>query len=53
MSDSDSIKSEEVPKPKYKGYYCEKCDYKTKKIDSFVNHVGQEIDLNKMSRTIR
>ena len=43
MSDSDSIKSEEVPKPKYKGYYCEKCDYKTKKIDSFVNHVTRKV----------
>jgi len=43
MSDSDSIKSEEVSKPKYKGYYCEKCDYKTKKIDSFVNHVTRKV----------
>ena len=50
MSDIDSEKSAEVTheidnkiKPKYNGYFCERCEYKTKKLKSFISHITRKI----------
>jgi len=53
MSDIDSEKSLELVaetqetdnknKPKYKGYFCDKCGYKTNKIKSFISHITRKI----------
>jgi len=46
MSDSDSEKSviiTPVKVVKFNGYTCDKCDYKTKKLKSFIGHITRKI----------
>jgi len=43
MSETNSEISVEIIKPKFSGYYCQKCEYKTKKLKSFINHVTRKI----------
>jgi len=50
MSDIDSEKSAEITqeidnkiKPKFNGYLCERCEYKTKKLKSFISHITRKV----------
>ena len=50
MSDSDSVKSVELVAetdnkniPKYNGYFCNHCNYKTKKLKSFIGHITRKV----------
>ena len=51
MSDSDSEKSviiSPVKVVKFNGYTCDKCDYKTKKLKSFISHITRKVPLKIM-----
>ena len=43
---SESEFSVEVAQPKFNGYTCERCNYKTKRLKSFINHITRKIPCN-------
>ena len=50
MSEINSENSDEISeviidkeKPKYNGYYCDRCNYKTKKLKSFIGHITRKV----------
>jgi len=46
MSESDSEKSVEITPVKvvkYNGYICDRCEYKTKKLKSFISHISRKV----------
>ena len=47
-SESDILEEKEevisnIDKPKFNGYMCERCDYKTKRLKNFISHITRKV----------
>jgi len=43
MSETNSEISVEIIKPKFNGYTCDKCNYQTRRLKNFINHITRKI----------